>query len=456
MLLYIKVMKKEIEIKNEQLYYYNENLKSLAEKYGTPLKVTFLDLIKERIVSLKETFDKVIKEKNYSGKFVYLNANKANYGVEEIETAYIYADGLECSSYHDLLLTRDIMDNHPEMKNKPIVCNGYKKLDYIQEIIDLASKGYNIYTIIDNALEYDLLKKYCHTQLKVGIRVHLEALYAEEDETIKNDRFGVTKEEFNYIINDLVNNPNLILKTIHFHQRGFDYEKDKFIENIKKAFKSYYVPANKKYPTCDEFDMGGGTPLPVHDDFDYTKWAELLIDLLEKLSNKYKVTCPDIISENGKYSQKDSTINIYEIVGVKHTDQIPWYIVDGSLLIAMPEAYALGEEILLHPVSDINDKMIKTRLAGITCDCDDIYYDKKLGYFLMPNKTIDNKVYVALLGTGSYQNSMNGKGGVHHCLIPEEKDLLIYTKDFKKVYEVRSELQDITKMKEILKFKKND
>ena len=108
-------MKKEIKVKNEQLYYNNVNLNSLAEKYGTPLKVTFLDLIKERVVSLKETFDKVIKENNYQGKFIYLNANKANYGVEEIETAFIYADGLECSSYHDLLLTVDIINKYTKM-----------------------------------------------------------------------------------------------------------------------------------------------------------------------------------------------------------------------------------------------------------------------------------------------------------------------------------------------------
>ncbi|MDY4146179.1 MAG: hypothetical protein SOY54_08215 [Bacilli bacterium] len=447
-------MKKEIKVKNEQLYYNNVNLNSLAEKYGTPLKVTFLDLIKERVVSLKETFDKVIKENNYQGKFIYLNANKANYGVEEIETAFIYADGLECSSYHDLLLTVDIINKYPKMKTKPIVCNGYKKIDYITEIIKLSESGYNVSCIIDNALEYDLLKKYCHNRLEVGIRVHLEALYAEEDETIKNDRFGVTSQEFDYILNDLENHQNLILKTIHFHQRGFDYEKDKFEENICKTFEKYYVRANKKYPSCCEFDMGGGTPLPVHYDFDYSSWAKLLVDILKDLSITYGVTMPDIISENGKYSQKDSTINIYEIVGVKNTDEIPWYIIDGSLLIAMPEAYALGEEILLHPVNNINDKMIKTRLAGITCDCDDIYYEKDKGYILMPEKTLDNKVFVAILGTGSYQNSMNGKGGVHHCLIPEEKDLLIYTNNGKEIHKVRGELQEIEDMERILKFKK--
>ena len=118
----------------------------------------------------------------------------------------------------------------------------------------------------------------------------------------------------------------------------------------------------------------------------------------------------------------------------------------------MPEMYALGEEIFLYPVNKINDKMIKTRLAGITCDCDDIYFEKDKGYILMPEKTNNEKLYVAILGTGSYQNSMNGKGGVHHCLIPEEKDLIIYTKNGKQEITVRSELQTIKDMEKILKF----
>ena len=187
-----------------------------------PLKVTFLGFNKEReFQNLQNVFDKVIKKLNYNGKFVYVNANKANYGVEEIEAAYECSDGLECSSYHDLLLTRDIVlrnkTMHPDYLSRPIICNGFKKMDYINEIADLSEKGFNIITIIDNQDEYNTYKNLQLTKkLKVGVRVHLHALYAEEDEVVKNDRFGVTEEEYQYILKDIVNYPMLDFKVYSF------------------------------------------------------------------------------------------------------------------------------------------------------------------------------------------------------------------------------------------------
>ena len=163
--------------------------------------------------------------------------------------------------------------------------------------------------------------------------------------------------------------------------------------------------------------------------------------MLKDYSLTYGVREPNLISENGKYSQKDATINIYKVVGRKNTDTYPWYIVDGSLLIALPEMYALGEPIEVKPVNELNSKTIKSRLAGITCDCDDILFDQEKGFFDLPDTKED--LYIACLGTGSYQTSMNGKGGIHHCLLPEEKDILVYKEEGKVVEDVRKELQTI-------------
>ena len=73
-------MKKLREIINGNLYYNGYNLTELAKEYGTPLKITFLDVITEHICSLKEAFEKARENVGYKGQFVYLNANKANYG----------------------------------------------------------------------------------------------------------------------------------------------------------------------------------------------------------------------------------------------------------------------------------------------------------------------------------------------------------------------------------------
>ena len=426
-------MGKLVEIQNGLLNYNGVCLKDLALKYGTPLKVTFLDVIRSRVTGLKSSFDKAIDKLAYQGKFIYLNANKANYSQKEIETAFLVSDGLETSSYYDLLLTYDIFKDNNE-SNKIIVCNGYKSKEYLDTIIKI-SKEIKIIDVIDSVEEYNYLKD-INANIEIGLRIHMTSLYEDHD-----DRFGITKDEFDYILND-VKNTNLSLTTIHFHQRGFEYIEEKFKENIKKIF-MFYKDAVKIVPTVKHLDIGGGTPLPNGIEFDYDSYALMLIKLLKELSLEYKVAEPDIISENGKYSMKDSTINIYKVLQVKNTSKgAPWYFVDGSLLIAMPEFYALGEEIDCVPISNLDKKAIKARLGGITCDCDDVF--PVHGDMNLPEDIKD--LYIALLGTGSYQNSMNGRHGIHHCLLPEEIDVVI---DGKKEY-IRHQLQSMSEIKRLM------
>ncbi len=423
-------MNKLTEIKDGHLIYLGYDLTKYAEEYKTPLKICFLDVITKRVNTLKEAFKKAKNQLNYQADFVYLNANKANYGYKEIETSFHSADGLETSSCYDLKLTKKIMGN----SSKYLVCNGYKLQDYVDEIISAFDNGMNIIDVIDSLSEYELLKK-ANKAIHVGFRIHIPSAYSVGE----NDRFGLMDDEVAYILDD-IKNTKLVLKMVHFHQRGFDYEDEKFEYNFKLVFEKYYVPLAKKFNTIDSFNMGGGTPLPLDGDFDYDMWALKVLSLIQSISKANNIKEPYLFSENGKYSQKDATVTIYKVVGKKNTNKYPWLIVDGSLLIAMPEHYALGEPIDVVPINGLDKPFGKYCLAGITCDCDDVFFNHEKGYIELPN--LDNQ-YIALLGTGSYQNSMNGKGGVHHCLLPEEKDLIIYSMNNKEIVEVRKPLQQI-------------
>ncbi len=440
-------MKKLVAYNSNVLYYNNVNLLDIVEKYKAPLKITFLDITRSRVQNLKKAFDEVIKEENYPGKFYYYNANKANYGVEEITTAVKASDGVECSSYNDLLLTKAILEKN-NMKDCPIYCNGFKNENYLKEIADTYNAGWNIVSIVDCMYEYEYFKEHVKKEFEIGIRIHLRSLYSE-DGVVLNDRFGVMHDEYEAIINDLKKHKEIKLTTIHFHQRGFDFEKDKFVENLSKAYE-YYVNARKIFDTVVNFDIGGGTPLPAEKDYDYKEFARIII---QTIKNHKEVPYANIISENGKYSQKDSCINIYEVAAVKNTDeQYPWYIVDASLMIALPEYFALGEPIPVVPLNLLGNEKIKARLCGMTCDCDDVYYDKSLGYMMLPKINKGEKLYICCLGTGSYQDSMNGRGGVHHCLIPQERELYSDIVDGKRVFKVHKDVQNIEDIKKILQF----
>lgn len=440
-------MKQLVEEKDGKLYYNGYCLVDLAKRFGTPLTITFLDIIKERILSLKDAFEKAKIKTNYKGDFIYLNANKANYGKDEIESAFIFADGLETSSFYDLVLSLKMYEKYPLFKNKLIVCNGLKQDNYLDAVIAAHNSGYKIVTVIDDIYEYEYLKK-TKLPLNIGLRIHLSSLYEPE---VPDDRFGLMDNEIDYILND-VKNTNLVLNTIHYHQRGFDFEEDKFFKNFDIAFK-YYIKAKKLYDSVIYFDFGGGTPLPIDGEFDYESYATSILKHIKVLCDKNNVDIPNLISENGKYSQKDSTVNIYKVVGTKNTGEYPWHIVDSSLLIALPEMYALGEPMLIKPINNLDKPMVKARLAGITCDCDDVYFDKSKGYFEIPDVENPEDNYIGLLGTGSYQNSMNGKGGVHHCMLPEEKDVIIYFKNGVELVKVRKELQTIEDIYNILNIK---
>lgn len=444
-------MKNIICENNGRMLYNGFDLTSLAQKYGTPLKLCFLDLIKRRVCDLKNAFNKSINANKYRGKFIYLNANKANYNVNVIATAGKNADGFETSSYNDLLLTESIMKKCG-IKNKPIFCNGFKDLFYRQKIVKMINNGFDITPIVDSIDEYYFFQAQTYKrQCKFGLRIHLECLYGEHEKD--NDRFGLMPSEVNEIIQNYKNFKDLELTTIHFHQRGFGYEEKKFICNIKKVFEEFYVPISRKIKSVCNFNIGGGTPLPHDTDFNYEKWSDFLVSTIQSLSKKNKIFEPNIISENGKYTAKDSFVNIYQVVAEKNTDvEYPWQIINGSFLVAIAEYYESGEPILVSAINQLQAPQNKARLAGITCDCDDVFFDNEKGFLELPKFDNNEKLYIAIYGTGSYQDSLSGKGGTHHCLIPEEKNVMIYTSNNKVHYKITSPLQDIKQIKKVLGF----
>jgi arginine decarboxylase len=63
-------------------------------------------------------------------------------------------------------------------------------------------------------------------------------------------------------------------------------------------------------------------------------------------------------------------------------------------------------------------------LGGMTCDSDDYYNSAKHECYHLPKYNKENH-YIGFFNTGAYQETIGGYGGLHHCLIPQPKHILI-------------------------------
>jgi len=65
-------------------------------------------------------------------------------------------------------------------------------------------------------------------------------------------------------------------------------------------------------------------------------------------------------------------------------------------------------------------------LGGLTCDSDDYYNSEAHSNAIYLPKFNQRKAqYIGFFHTGAYQESIGGFGGVHHCLIPQPKHLIL-------------------------------
>lgn len=447
--------KRYLSYKNNVLYYKNINLLDLVKKYGNPLKVGFPNMIRERILSLKHEFQTMIKKSGYNGKYYYANANKASYYAENVVTAGVYSDFYEVSSYTDLMLVKRIFDTKT-VKRKKVICNGIKDPEYLKLICKMVDKGYQILDIVDSVFEYEHLLNYkFKNPIEIGTRVKLVSLYNHNDKIAKYDRFGLYENEIEYVADTYKQNPMLNFTTIHYHQRGSLFDKDKFDINFEKTFE-IYAKFSSRIKTIKYFDIGGGCPYDKINEYDYHGFVQNTIDLLKNLSTKYSAKEPDIIQENGRYTVSDACFNIYKVEAVKSDDN-PWYLINDSLMTSLPNTWALGEEFLILPINLVENEQVEVRLAGNTCDGDDVYYYQSRDKFKLPIIKEGQTLYIGVFGMGAYQEILSGIGGIHHCLNREENDLIIYKKKGKyHFYAVRNAQSFNHIIKRLLYAKKTD
>lgn len=443
------------------------NVKSIIDKYGTPLKMTYLPKIGMQINKAKKMFDTAFKKHHYEGQYYYCYCTKSSQFSFVVEQALKFGVNLETSYGYDIELIRNLYKRRKITKDLNIICNGYKPKSYTSRISKLINDGFhNVTPILDNKEELQAYRRGVRkTPFKIGIRVA-----AEEEPTFPfyTSRLGIrARDILEFYVDQIEGNEDRFhLKMLHiFLNKGI--KDDIYYWSELNKIINLYCQLKKICPELDSINIGGGFPIKhsLGFEYDYQFMINEIVGNIKKACRKYRVPMPNIYTEFGSYTVGESMAHIYSVLGQKlQNDRECWYMIDSSFITTLPDVWGIGEKFLMLPINKWDNEYQRVVLGGITCDSHD-YYDSEehINEVFLPKltsnlkgKDLENKepLYIGFFHTGAYQDQISGYGGIKHCMIPSPKHIILdYDKNGKLTDWVYSREQTAQSMLKILGYK---
>ena len=148
----------EFSLDGEHLQFHGIPLHDLVQEYGSPLKFTYLPKISENILRAKNWFANAIEKNDYKGKYHYCYCTKSSHFQHVMHEALKNDIHMETSSAFDINIIEKLKADGKLTDKNYIICNGFKREKYIDNIARLINNGHqNCIPIIDNYEEIDLL-----------------------------------------------------------------------------------------------------------------------------------------------------------------------------------------------------------------------------------------------------------------------------------------------------------
>jgi arginine decarboxylase len=419
------------DTKDGNLFFNELDLKALIDKYGTPLKLTYLPKIGSQIHKAKSLFAMAIKKHKYEGKYHYCYCTKSSHFSFVVEEALQHDVHLETSYAYDIEIINQLHKKRKISKDTYIICNGFKQKHYTSRIARLINTGFrNVIPILDNKEELERYKKSVREPFKLGIRVAAEE---EPNFPFYTSRLGIRAKDILEFYVDKIEGyeEKFQLKMLHIFLNKGIKDDIYYWSELNKVI-NLYCQLKKICPELDSINVGGGFPIKhsLGFDYDYEFMINEIISNIKKACKKARVPMPNIFTEFGSFTVGESMAHIYSVLAEKiQNDREIWYMIDSSFITTLPDTWGIGEKFLLLPINKWNNEYQRVVLGGITCDSND-YYDSEehINEVFLPKTNGENPkepLYLGFFHTGAYQDQISGYGGIKHCMIPSPKHIIV-------------------------------
>ncbi len=418
----------DFEVVDNCLHFNGIPLMDVIAQYGTPLKINYLPKISSQIQKAKRFFNVAMAKADYKGNYTYCYCTKSSHFSFVLEEALKNDIHLETSSAFDIPIIRNLFEQGKVNKDIIVLCNGFKKTAYTQNIIEMIEDGFtNVIPIFDNMNELTAYESiYSKQKMKIGLRIAAEE---EPNFDFYTSRLGIRHAEIaDYYKNVIRKNPNLEFKLMHFFINTGIRDTAYYWAELNRCI-NLYCDLKKLCPELDSLDIGGGFPIrtSLSSNFDYQYMADEIIRQIKSTCEQRKVKEPNIYTEFGSFTVGESGAILYGITEVKRqNDKEIWNMIDSSFITTLPDTWGIKQKFIMLSVNNWDKEYLRVNLGGLTCDSDDYYImESEKSRVFLPQIEQGDTLFIGFFHTGAYQESLGGYGGIQHCLIPAPKHVLI-------------------------------
>ncbi len=382
------------------LRFAGQDVKALAESYGTPLYLIDEDRLRANCRVYREAFKKhfgknskaLYASKANSFKRIYEVMSEEGMGIDvvssgEIYTARLAGYPLENAYFHGNNKTQQDIAFAMDCGVGCFVIDNPDELEAVEA--EAARRG-----TVQKAL----------LRLTPGIDPHT---YEAMSTGRVDSKFGVPIEtgQAEPFAARAMSMPHIDLAGFHCHVGSQVFAEDVF-ERAAKIMLGFIALMKEKHGMITrELDLGGGYGVRYDDTDPYLDVEEKIAGVAQTIKNEclsLGIDMPDIYMEPGRAIVADAGMTLYTVGGVKHIPGYKSYVsIDGGMGDNPRFALYRARHSCLAAQESAGEGMMRCSLVGRCCESGDIIQED----ILLP-ESIKRGDIVAVCTTGAYNYSM--------------------------------------------------
>ncbi|MGH7575607.1 MAG: biosynthetic arginine decarboxylase [Longimicrobiales bacterium] len=400
-----------------------------AQGVGLPLLLRFSDILRTRIESLTEKFEKAIREFEFTGKYttVYpIKVNQQRHVVEEIvDFGRHHGAGLEVGSKPELQAVLALTERTDHI----IVCNGYKDEEYMRLALMGQKLGHTVLIVLEKLSEVDTLLKIAdamNVEPTAGVRIKVSSAGAGRwSETAgEKSKFGLNASQLVRVLDKLDRAGRIdILKMVHLHLGSQIPD----IRNIKQAMTEvarYYVELRKMGVDLRYVDVGGGLGVDYDGsrstaaasvNYSIQEYANDIIYSLAEACRENELPMPDIISESGRALTAHHALLLVNVIDLE------------SQLADVPDQIDEDAHTLVHELAatyrDIDERRIREVYHDTSYAKEQIQTHFNSGVLSLRERSLAERLYLAIMNRIAQISAANPDE--YDDILPEVESVLV-------------------------------